>query len=156
MANSIGTSSLRSEAKLSCLWMNSQPATERVSHEEFQSWAWAKLLVRARGGGIWGSSANTLVDGGISAAPQWGIFNQKLGWGGGIEMVGLRPEIEVDNDPRMTFDGRDMQLEKAISELKSWLKKELIPMYQTPADDRPDMSLHSDECPSEVAREESP
>jgi hypothetical protein len=59
----------------------------------------------------------------------------------------------------MTFDGRDMQLEKAISELKSWLKKEPVPMYQTPTDDRPDMSLHSDDCPADgrrIAREESP
>lgn len=101
---------------------------------------------RTWGGGIWGSSVNNLVDGGIATAPQWGIFNDKLGWGGGVEMTGVSPDIEVDNDPRMAFDGRDLQLERAISELKAWLKKEPVPAFQTPGD-RPDMSLHNDDCP---------
>lgn len=103
---------------------------------------------RTWGGGIWGSSSNTLVDGGIAAAPQFGIFNDKFGWGGGVEMIGVSPDINVDNDPRMTFSGRDSQLERAIAELKSLLKKEPVPPFQTPDGERPDMSLHFDACPA--------
>jgi len=102
---------------------------------------------RTWGGGIWGSSENHLVDGGIAAAPQWGTFNENYDWGGGVEMTGVEPDIEVDNDPRTTFDGSDAQLERAISELKEWLAKEPVPPYQTPPK-RPDMSLHRDDCPA--------
>jgi tricorn protease len=101
---------------------------------------------RTWGGGIWGSSANHLVDGGISAAPQWGIFNDKLGWGGGVEMTGVSPDVEIDNNPRTTFDGKDEQLERAISELKAWLAEDPILEFHTPGS-RPDMSLHNDDCP---------
>jgi tricorn protease len=87
------------------------------------------------------------VDGGIAAAPQWGIFNEKFGWGGGIEMTGVEPDIVVDNDPHMTFSGRDVQLERAIAELSAWLKSDPVPAYETPAGGRPDMSL-IDDCPA--------
>lgn len=108
-----------------------------------------KLIgTRTWGGGIWGSSANTLVDGGIAAAPQWGTFNERLGWGGGVEMTGVGPDIEVVNDPHMTFHERDVQLETAILELKNWLEKEPVPAFHTPAGSRPDMSLHNDDCPA--------
>ena len=103
---------------------------------------------RTWGGGIWGSSSNILVDDGLAAAPQWGIFNDKLGWGGGIEMTGVQPDIVVDNDPFLTFHGHDTQLERAITELSAWLKSDPIPAYETPAGGRPDMSLHDDDCPA--------
>jgi tricorn protease len=102
---------------------------------------------RTWGGGIWGSSSNVLVDDGLAAAPQWGIFNDRFGWGGGIEMTGVEPDIVVDNDPFISFNGRDMQLERAISELSAWLKSDPISAYKTPAGSRPDMSLH-DDCPA--------
>jgi C-terminal processing protease CtpA/Prc len=102
---------------------------------------------RTWGGGIWGSSSNRLVDGGIASAPQWGVYNDKLGWGAGVEMTGVDPEIVIDNDPRLTFDGRDEQLERAISELSSWLKKSPIPEFQV-AIERPDMSLKLNNCPA--------
>jgi C-terminal processing protease CtpA/Prc len=101
---------------------------------------------RTWGGGIWGSSTNFLVDGGIATAPQWGTFNAKFGWGGGVEMTGVSPDIEVDNDPRMAFDGKDSQLERAIVELQKWLNDEPIPEFRTPGE-RPDKSLRNEACP---------
>lgn len=62
-------------------------------------------------------------------------------------MTGVSPDIEVDNDPRMTFDGRDEQLERAISELEKMLKEEPVASFHTPGK-RPDMSLHNDDCPA--------
>ena len=101
---------------------------------------------RTWGGGIWGSSANHLVDGGIAAAPQWGTYNENFTWGGGVETTGVSPDIEVDNNPRTAFDGKDEQLERAIGELKTWLKKEPVPPFPVPGK-RPDMSLYTDDCP---------
>ena len=39
---------------------------------------------RTWGGGIWLASDNTLVDGGIATAPEFGVYNDKFGWGMGI------------------------------------------------------------------------
>jgi C-terminal processing protease CtpA/Prc len=100
---------------------------------------------RTWGGGIWGSSSNTLVDGGIATAPQWGTFNAKFGWGGGVEMTGVSPDIEVDNDPRMAFDGRDSQLERAILELKEMLEADSLARFETPGE-RPNKALQLDAC----------
>lgn len=102
---------------------------------------------RTWGGGIWGSSANTLVDGGIATAPQWGTFNSKLGWGGGVEMTGVSPDVDVDNNPRMAFDGKDSQLERAILELKLWLMEDPIPEFKTPGE-RPIKAIQNNTCSS--------
>jgi C-terminal processing protease CtpA/Prc len=100
---------------------------------------------RTWGGGIWGSSANFLVDGGIATAPQWGTFNAKFGWGGGVEMTGVSPDVEVDNDPRMAFDGIDNQLERAILELKEMLQADPLSKFETPGK-RPNKALQLDSC----------
>lgn len=83
---------------------------------------------RTWGGGIWLSSDNHLVDGGIATAPEIGTYNDNFGWGLGIEQMGITPDVEVDNNPRTTFDGKDEQLEKAIEVLTKWLEDEpLVP-----------------------------
>lgn len=87
---------------------------------------------RTWGGGIWLDSDNKLVDGGITTAPEFGVYNDKYGWGLGIEQMGVVPDIEVDNNPRDAYEGRDTQLEVAISELKEWLKNEEVVMPKNP------------------------
>ena len=59
----------------------------------------------------------------------------------------MDPDIEVDNDPRMTFDGKDAQLERAIAELKAWLKEESVVVPKPPAE-KPNKSLSGVSCPS--------
>ena len=44
----------------------------------------------------WLSSDNTLVDGGIATAPEYGTYNDKLGWGLGIEQMGVEVWLSVD------------------------------------------------------------
>ena len=97
---------------------------------------------RTWGGGIWLSSDNRLVDGGIASAPEIGTFNERLGWGLGIEQVGVEPDFEVDNNPRSAFKGEDAQLNKAISLLKDWLKQEPI-SYPNPGAKK-NMYVHED------------
>lgn len=81
---------------------------------------------RTWGGGIWLSSDNRLVDGGVASAPEIGTFNERLGWGLGIEQMGVEPDFEVDNNPRSAYNGEDAQLIKAISVLKGWLVSEPV------------------------------
>ena len=72
---------------------------------------------RSRGGGIL----------------EYGLYNEYYGWGVGIEQLGIVPDAEVDNNPRDTFEGRDAQLEMAISVLKEWLKEEEVVLPKNPA-----------------------
>lgn len=102
---------------------------------------------RTWGGGIWLSSDNVLVDGGIATAPEMGTYNKKFGYGMGIENVGIEPDIVVDNNPRTTFDGKDAQLERAIQELKEWLHSEPV-VISTPPEFIKDVSLHELDCPA--------
>ena len=95
---------------------------------------------RTWGGGIWLSSDNHLVDGGIATAPEIGVYNDHFGWGGGIEQHGVDPDIEVDNDPRLTYDGKDQQLEKAIEVLDEWIRSEPVAFPKEPGPKK-DMSL---------------
>jgi len=87
---------------------------------------------RTWGGGIWLSSDNTLVDGGIASAPEIGTYNNKFGWGMGIENEGVEPDVVVDNNPREAYDGIDLQLQEAITYLQKWLKREPIVLPKRP------------------------
>ena len=87
---------------------------------------------RSWGGGIWLDSDNTLVDGGITTAPEYGVYSDRYGWGMGIEQIGIMPDIEVDNNPRDAYEGRDKQLEVAISVLNDWLEKEEVALPKNP------------------------
>jgi tricorn protease len=132
---------------------------------------------RTWGGGIWLSSDNRLVDGGIASvrfffrphrslsaqillcahpllafhwfqAPEIGVYSDKFGWGGGIEQLGVNPDVEVDNNPRTSFDGKDAQLETAIAELKRWLEEEPIVLPRPPKHKK-DKSMGPNECPAQ-------
>lgn len=105
-----------------------------------------KLIgTRTWGGGIWLSSDNKLVDGGIATAPEIGDYNDKFGWGMGIEQMGVEPDIVVDNDPHDTYLGKDKQLERAIEELKKWIEEEPV-VVPKPKSKRKDVTLGDREC----------
>ena len=84
------------------------------------------------------SSDNELVDGGIATAAEVGTYNDKFGWGLGVENMGVSPDIEVDNNPASAFKGEDTQLERAISVLKDWLAEEpiVLPKQPGPREDK--------------------
>ena len=46
--------------------------------------------------------------------------------------MGVIPDIEVDNNPKLAFDGEDAQLERAISVLKEWLEQEPVALPKDP------------------------
>ena len=46
--------------------------------------------------------------------------------------MGVKPDIEVDNNPKLAFDGEDAQLERAISVLKEWLEQEPVALPKDP------------------------
>jgi len=105
-----------------------------------------KLIgTRTWGGGIWLASDNHLVDGGIATAPEIGTYNENIGWGLGIEQMGVDPDIVVDNDPHETYTGKDQQLERAIEELKKWIEEEPV-VIPKPKAKKKDMTMGDREC----------
>ena len=50
--------------------------------------------------------------------------------------MGVRPDIEVDNNPRTSYDGIDTQLEHAIEVLKLWLEEEPVVVPVAPSQKR--------------------
>ncbi|HKK27367.1 MAG TPA: S41 family peptidase [Gemmatimonadota bacterium] len=91
-----------------------------------------KLLgTRTWGGEIWLSFDNVLVDGGIASAAEMGVYGPEGQWL--IEGHGVDPDIEVDNAPHATFEGKDAQLRAAIEELRAEMKAHPNPVPQAPA-----------------------
>jgi tricorn protease len=84
---------------------------------------------RTAGAGVWLSDGNGLADNGMARVaqnPQFAAADGK--WL--VEGVGVTPDVEVDNLPHETFDGRDRQLEVAIQMLEKKMKDEPVPHYK--------------------------
>ncbi|HEY6328494.1 MAG TPA: PDZ domain-containing protein [Blastocatellia bacterium] len=62
-----------------------------------------------------------LIDGGSVTAPHFGFYSPEGKWE--IENHGVGPDIEVEMDPKLWREGRDPQLEKAVSVVLEELKK---------------------------------
>lgn len=97
---------------------------------------------RTWGGGIWLSSDNHLVDGGIATAPEVGTYNNEWGWGTGIEQMGVIADIIVDNEPYSTYHGVDKQLEEAILFLAEKLGNKTLALPNKPGP-HPNRSIKS-------------
>jgi tricorn protease len=76
------------------------------------------------GAGVWLSSSNRLVDGGIARVAQFPVFSLEGDWL--TEGRGISPNIEVDNLPHATFKGKDAQLEAAMALLAKKMREEPV------------------------------
>ncbi|MGV7210660.1 S41 family peptidase [Oxalobacteraceae bacterium A2-2] len=87
---------------------------------------------RTAGAGVWLSDNTSLSDNGMARVAENGQFSTADGqWL--IEGVGVTPDVEVDNLPHATFEGRDRQLEVAIELLEKKLKDQPVKPYQPQA-----------------------
>jgi len=79
------------------------------------------LIGKRSWGGVVGiTNRGTLVDGGVVNVPEFGFVNAKGEWI--IEGYGVDPDIAVENDPKSVIQGKDPQLERAVTELLNKLK----------------------------------
>lgn len=98
----------------------------------FQRLGLGKVIgMRTWGGMIWLTSSNTLVDEGLAAAGEFGVFGPEGLWL--IEGHGVDPDIVVDNLPHATFKGEDAQLNAAIEHLKKLIAEKPVPPVVAPA-----------------------
>jgi tricorn protease len=75
-----------------------------------------------------------LIDGGGITAPRMALYN--LEGRMDVENAGVPPDVEVEQDPKLVRQGRDPQLEKAVSIALEQLKNNPPPVY--PAIQYPD------------------
>jgi tricorn protease len=92
---------------------------------------------RTWGGEIWLSSSNRLTDNGLARAPMLGVYGPEGEWL--IEGHGFVPDIELDNLPHETFNGKDAQLDAAIKLLQEKIAED--PRDVPPVPDYPDKSF---------------
>jgi tricorn protease len=80
------------------------------------------LIGKRTWGGVVGIGGYpVLMDGGPITAPHFAFFTLEGKFG--IENEGVAPDIEVDLEPKAWREGRDTQLERAISEVMELLRK---------------------------------
>jgi len=86
---------------------------------------------RTAGAGVWLSDGNGLADNGMARVAENGQFATDGAWL--IEGVGVIPDVEVDNLPYETFNGRDRQLEVAIELIEKKLKEQPVAPWKPAA-----------------------
>jgi tricorn protease len=80
------------------------------------------LIGKRSWGGVVGiTNRGQLIDGGTVNVPESGLASKNGEWI--IEGYGVDPDIEVDNDPQSVINGKDPQLERAITEVMAKLKQ---------------------------------
>lgn len=79
----------------------------------------------------WGNQP-ALIDGGFVAAPWVGFYNLDGEWD--VENIGVAPDIVVDEDPKLSAEGRDAQLERATQEALRLLETQSVEILPQPAD----------------------
>ncbi len=94
---------------------------------------------RTWGGEIWLNSSNRLSDNGYARAPMMGVYSEDGEWL--IEGYGFVPDVEVDNLPHATFNGKDAQLDRAIEHLQKLIKEDPRDVPAVPA--YPDKSFEN-------------
>ncbi len=72
-----------------------------------------------------------LLDGGSITAPRTALYG--LHGEFEIENIGVAPDIEIEDDPKLVRDGHDPQLERAVQYVMDELKKNPSPVYPVPA-----------------------
>jgi len=86
---------------------------------------------RTAGAGVWLSDGNGLADNGMARVAEFGQFSSTGEWL--IEGVGVAPDVEVDNLPHETFEGRDRQLEVAIGLLQKKMQEQPVTPWKPAA-----------------------
>ena len=87
--------------------------------------------VRTWGGLVGIGGYPPLMDGGDVMAPRIAIGGLHGKWE--VEGEGIPPDVEVWQDPKLTREGHDPQLEAAVNTAMEMLRKHPIPNYKPPA-----------------------
>ena len=107
------------ELPAACLINQFSFSNAEIFAEGFRRMKLGPIVGEATAGGVIGTGAYRLWDGGMIRMPGSGAFDID---GENLERNGRKPDIEVLRDPKAEAGGRDVQLERAISELLKRLR----------------------------------
>ena len=86
--------------------------------------------VRTWGGLVGIGGYPQLIDGGFVMAPRVAIGGLHGQWE--VEGVGIAPDVEVWQDPKLVHEGHDPQLERAVADAMKRLQEHPLPEYPKP------------------------
>jgi tricorn protease len=106
---------------MACLLNENSASDGDIFPAMFREAGLGPLIGKRSWGGVVGiSNRGTLIDGGSVFVPESGFVSAKGEWV--IEGYGVDPDIEVENDPKAVIEGKDPQLERAVTEVMNRLK----------------------------------
>ena len=106
---------------MACLLNENSASDGDVFPAMFREAGLGPLIGKRSWGGVVGiSNRGTLIDGGSVFVPEFGFVSAKGEWV--IEGYGVPPDIEIENDPKSVIEGKDPQLERAVTEVMNRLK----------------------------------
>lgn len=106
---------------LVCLLNENSASDGDIFPAMFREAKLGKLVGKRSWGGVIGiTNRGTLIDGGQVNVPEFGFASADGKWV--IEGEGVRPDIEVENDPKSVIEGRDPQLERGVQEVLDSIK----------------------------------
>jgi tricorn protease len=118
---------------LACLLNENSASDGDIFPAMFREAGLGPLIGKRSWGGVVGiTNHGQLMDGGSVNVPEFGFANTKGEWI--IEGHGVDPDIEVDNDPKSVIEGKDPQLERAVSYLMEQLKQRPAKLPVRPPD----------------------
>ena len=118
---------------LVCLLNENSASDGDIFPAMFREAGLGTLIGKRSWGGVVGiTNRGNLIDGGVVNVPEFGFANTKGEWI--IEGYGVDPDITVENDPKAVSEGRDPQLERAVTELLEKLKVRPTTWPKRPAD----------------------
>ena len=71
-----------------------------------------------------------LIDGGRVTSPRWAIYGTDGEWE--VENHGIKPDYEIELEPKAFAEGHDLQLERAVQLVLDQLKEHPLPTYKRP------------------------
>jgi tricorn protease len=90
------------------------------------------LIGKRTWGGLVGvSQYPTLMDGGNVTSPNFGFFNPEGQWD--VENKGVKPDVEIELEPKAVAEGHDPQLERAVAIAMEQMKTHPVPQPKRPA-----------------------
>ena len=118
---------------MACLLNENSASDGDIFPAMFREAGLGPLIGKRSWGGVVGiTNRGMLIDGGIVNVPEFGFANTRGEWT--IEGYGVDPDIPVENDPKSVIQGKDPQLERAVTEVMNKLKVKPTEWPKRPAD----------------------
>ena len=117
---------------MACLLSETSASDGDIFPYYFREAGLGPLIGKRSWGGVVGSNFTPLIDGGSVFVPRSATNDTEGNYI--IEGIGVKPDIEVENDPKSVIEGRDPQLERAVAVILDAIEKDPMVLPTRPPD----------------------